>query len=141
MNILKPRNWVMQQNLVDAFLSTEVAAASRVDFDTIAAGTSNWGAGNAAAAAIADAATTNNVQMGLLPGFVAGGAGRAYTATVYRLRIPIQANAAAATFLPAAGGFLDMSSMGIRCYELQTHVVYSLDGTNYVKSRSVIRSQ
>lgn len=141
-NILKPRNWVMRQNLVDAFLSTEVAAASQVDFDDIVNGVSGWGTGTLATAAIGNAVTTNNVQMGLMPGFIQGGAGRSYTATVHRLRIPIQANTAVATFQPAAGQtMMGMADMGIRCYELQTHVVYSLDGATYVKSRSVIRSQ
>lgn len=154
-NILKPRNWTMKQNLVDAFLSQDVALANRIDFETIATGgtvnvlvpgeaatrATGWGNGAAAAAAIANATTQTNVTMGLLPSFTAGGAGRPYTATVHRVRIPLQGNAAVADFAPANGASLTLADLGIRAYKLETHVEYTLGGNTYVKSRTVIRSQ
>lgn len=139
MNILRPRNWTMKQNLVDAYLTQEVALANRVDFNAISAGTSSWGTGDAANY---NPSVANGVVVGLLPSFTAGGAGRPYTATVHRVRRPHQSNAAIANFTPSgAGGTIELGDLGIQCYELQTHVEYVLGGSTYVKSRTVIRSQ
>lgn len=145
-NILKPRVWTMQQNLVDAYLSQEVARMNVVDFSLIQTGASPWGAGNGAQGVVGDTPgvlTTGGVEMGLLPNFTAGAAGRPYTAQVQRLRVPIYQPAAVATSMkPAAGAaFMTPADLGIEMYELQTHVSYEVDGRTYVKSRTVVRSQ
>lgn len=135
LNILKPRDWTMKQNLADAFLSREVALANRADFDSIHGGTSLWGAPGAAT-------TTNDVVIGSLPGFTAGGAGRPFEATVHRVIVPIQANAAIPDFSSGSATTpLSLADLGIRSYELHSHVVYTIGGDSYVKSRTVIRSQ
>lgn len=133
-NILAPRTWTMQQNLVDAYLSQEVALANREPFSSIENGASAWGAG----ANVPTAAVT----VGRLPGFVAGGVGRNYNVvSVNRIRVTNQANNAVPGFKPTAGAFFQLSDLGIRSYALQTHVVYTLNNQTYVKSRTVIRSQ
>ncbi|MFC5051631.1 hypothetical protein ACFPK9_13580 [Rubritalea spongiae] len=135
LNILQPRSWVMKQNLADAYLSKEVAAANKMDFDSIAAGTSLWGNGGLTNA--------QAVTLGQLPSFVSGGAGRAYGGEVRRERITLQGNirAAAGLFDPNAGGRLALNRMGIRAYQLVSHVTYEIDGRTFVKSRTIVRSE
>lgn len=165
-NILKPRTWTMKTNLVDAYLSQEVALMNNLDFADITAGTDSsgetagWGTGanitstaqSADAVRVLAADGSFNVPMGKMPGFVAGaGNGRDYTAEVYRVRIvpsPWISNtgvadpAAVADFnKDAAATALTMADTGVYCYELQTHVVYTVGNDTYVKTRSVIRSQ
>jgi len=158
-NILKPRVWTMKTNLVDAYLSQEVALMNSLDFDDIATppvdadgDPTEWGGGTTSTAVLANAVPvtaadgTPNVVMGKMPGFTAGANnGRDYTATVYRVRtIPAAAvvdPALVADFQPGAGAQFSLEDTGINCYELQTHVVYEIGGETYVKTRSVIRSQ
>lgn len=155
-NILRPRTWTMKTNLVDAYLSQEVALMNSLDFDDIAAGsdtsgvTTGWGAGTTSTAVLANAVVLNGTPMGKMPGFTAGpNNGRDYTATVYRVRIIPQVSgttivnsATAADFeQDAAGQALSLADTGVNCYELQTHVVYTVGNDTYVKTRSVIRSQ
>ena len=155
-NILKPRTWTMKTNLVDAYLSQEVALMNNLDFDDIAAGTdtsgvtSGWGIGNTSSADLTKAVTLNNAVMGKMPGFTAGaGNGRDYVANVYRVRnIPqvsgatiVNSSTAADFGTGDAGQALTLADTGVNCYELQTHVVYTVGNDTYVKTRSVIRSQ
>jgi len=150
-NILKPRVWTMKTNLVDAYLSQEVALMNSLDFEDIADGTDdageriNWGDGATSTAVFANAVQLDDVVMGKMPGFTAGADnGRDYPATVFRVRvIPDTAKdnpTTAADFIPEATGF-NLKNTGVHCYELQTHVVYEIGGETYVKTRSVIRSQ
>lgn len=155
-NILKPRTWTMKTNLVDAYLSQEVALMNNLNFDDIAAGTdtsgvtTGWGTGASSTAILASAVVLNDTPMGKMPGFTAGSNnGRAYNANVYRVRIIPQVNGATianstavADFeQSAAGQALSLADTGVNCYELQTHVVYIIGNDTYVKTRSVIRSQ
>ena len=164
-NILKPRTWTMKTNLVDAYLSQEVALMNSIDFDDIINpeidvndDPTGWGSGSVSVASLANAVPvtvdgtpggSTDIVMGKLPGFSSGGAGRDYTARVYRLRIIPIVNAAtivnsttAADFEPGAEGDpLTLADTGVNCYELQTHVVYTVGNDTFVKTRSVIRSQ
>lgn len=143
LNILKPRVWTMQQNLADAYLSQEVALANRADFDDITNGISGWGSGNATTAVA--------VNLGKMPGFVAGtDNGRTYQGQLTRVRVlPVDVNGVAMTNSTTAAGFgdggntamLTLGDLGIRSYELQSHLTYEVGGRTYVKSRTVIRSQ
>ncbi|MEO1857998.1 MAG: hypothetical protein ABGY95_11640 [Rubritalea sp.] len=146
----------MKTNLVDAYLSQEVALMANLDFDDIAAGTDSsgvttgWGTGTSSTAILANAVQLKNTVMGKLPGFTAGAEnGRNYEATVYRVRIIPEVNGAtivnstsAADFQQSAAGQpLALADTGVNCYELQTHVVYVVGNETYVKTRSVVRSQ
>ncbi len=148
MNILKPRVWVMKTNLVDAYLSQEIATMNSVGMDQIKAGTSGWGSGSSSTAASANAVTVNNVVAGKMPGFTAGtGNGRDYTVTVKRIRIIPEidgttiTNVSTAPNFDTSSGALALADMGINCYELQTHVTYVISGKTYVKTRSLIRTE
>lgn len=143
LNILQPRVWTMKQNLADAYLSQEVALANRADFDDITGGTSGWGGG---------AATTPvTVVLGKQPGFIAGtDQGRDYSGTLTRVRVvPLDLDGTAMSNAATAANFgggtttgmLTLDDLGIRSYELQSHLSYVVDGRTYVKSRTIIRSQ
>lgn len=150
LNILQPRSWVMKQNLVDAYLSQEVAAMNNLDFSDkgngapfIGDGSVNgWGGAdaNGAAATLTDAQT---VTLGLLPGFTAGtGNGRIYQGEVRRQLTELEASSAIPDFKPTtSGGAVALSDLGIKAYKLQSHVAYEIDGQTYIKSRTVIRSE
>ncbi|MGJ8673209.1 hypothetical protein [Rubritalea sp.] len=136
-NILQPRSWVMKQNLADAYLSQEVAAANNVAFANIEAGTSAWGGGALSAPAVQ--------ALGLLPGFSLGtGNGRAYNGQIMRQRTTLQGTqlAAGLLFRPTnSGGALTTAQMGIRAYQLESHVSYVINGKTFIKSRTVVRSE
>jgi hypothetical protein len=143
LNILQPRSWVMRQNLVDAYLSQEVAEANRVDFGSIGNSTfDGWGTADAfnAAATLTDART---VTLGLLPGFTAGtGNGRVYEGQVRRQLTELQGAVATPDFRSNTdGGAVSLADLGIQAYKLQSHVSYVIDGQTYIKSRTVIRSE
>ena len=146
----------MRTNLVDAYLSKEVALMNSLSFDDIVAGTDSsgvtggWGTGTGSVASLAQANVLNARVMGKMPGFTAGlNQGRNYTATVYRLRLIPLVDGAQMNNTVAAPSFRDnptantlkIEDAGIKCYELQTHVVYQVGNDTYVKTRSVIRSQ
>lgn len=121
LNILRPRSYVMQQNMTDAYMSYEVAVANRVDFDEIATG-GDW--------PLYPAHKDTKVTVGTLPGD-----GGNVTATLIRTRI--------APTRTAHGGHpvLGLDDLGISIWKLQSHLVYTIGGQEYVKSRTVIRSQ
>ena len=111
-NILKPRSWTMKTNLVDAYLSQEVALMNNLDFDDIVAGTdtsgvtTGWGTGASSTAVLANAVVLNGAPMGKMPGFTAGvNNGRVYNANVYRVRIIPQVNGATIVNSTAAADF------------------------------------
>lgn len=147
-NILQPRSWVMKQNLADAYLSKEVAEANRVDFSSIGDGSfGGWGTPSATGAGkdtiSGNMVSTADVALGKLPGFTLGtGNGRNFTGDVTRQVTALQTNGADGAFTPATnGGKLTLANLGIRAYRLQSHVSYTIDGTVYVKTRTIIRSQ
>lgn len=123
MNILSPRQQTLIQNVSDAYLTYEKAYAQRIDFDELTGNSSPW--------PVYPAKAEESVTMGTLPG------GRTLTGTVIRTRIPDTNN------LPAYGGTGDSSSnpAGTRTWKLQSHLTYFISDREYVKSRTVVRSQ
>lgn len=123
MNILSPRQQTLIQNVSDAYLTYEKAYAQRIDFDELAGSGSPW--------PVYPAKSEESVTMGTLPG------GRTLTGTVIRTRIPDANN------LPAYGGTGDSTTnpAGSRTWKLQSHLTYTISDREYVKSRTVVRSQ
>ena len=60
LNILHPRQWVLQQTLTDAYMTYERAYAERIPFENLLAGNSPWPA--------FPTTTTTVVEIGRLPG-------------------------------------------------------------------------
>lgn len=122
-NILAPRQWTMIQNVSDAYLTFEKAYAQRIPFDDFTGAGSPWPAYPAKA--------ESTVTLGTLPG------GRTLTGTLIRTRIPDSNN------LPAFGGSgtLATNPAEMQTWKLQCHISYSISGREYVKSRTVVRTQ
>lgn len=122
-NILAPRQWTLIQNVSDAYLTYEKAYAQRVPFEDMTGTGSPW--------PVYPAKAETSVTMGTLPG------GRTLSANVIRTRIPDTNN------MPAFGGSgtATTNPAEMQTWKLQSHITYTISGRNYVKSRTVVRTQ
>lgn len=122
-NVTAPRQWTLQQTVSDAYLTYEKAWAQRLPFADLLATDSPWPEYPAKAEV--------QVELGKLPG------GKPITGTVIRTRLPDPNN------FPVDGGSGDTSSnpSGMRVFNFQSLLVYSVGERKYVKSRTVVRSQ
>jgi len=123
LNILHPRQWVLQQTLTDAYLTYERAYAERIPFENLLANNSPWPA----------FPTTNTtvVEIGRLPG------NRVITGTVMRTRQPDAGN------YPIDGGTGSVATnpAAMKVWKAQSVLTYMIGGRTYAKSRTVLRSQ
>jgi len=123
MNILAPRQWTMVQNVSDAYLTFEKAYAQRIPFEELTNSSSPW--------PVYPARSEAAVTLGTLPG------GRTLSGNVIRTRIPDENN------LPSHGGSGTASTnpAEMQTWRLQSHVTYTISGREYVKSRTIVRTQ
>jgi len=122
-DLMIPRQWTIYQNISDAYMSYEQAYAERIPFETLTANNSPWPQ--------FPSTSTLQVTIGNLPG------GTPIPATVIRTRIPDENN------LPSAGGTgtLLTNPAEMETWKIQSHLTYFIGKDEYVKSRTVIRSQ
>jgi hypothetical protein len=122
-NILAPRQWTIVQYISDSYLTFEKAYAERIPFEELTGTGSPW--------PVYPAKAETTVTMGTLPG------GRTLSAKVMRTRIPDSNN------LSGFGGTGTTSSnpAEMQVWKLQSHIVYNLSSREYVKSRTIVRSQ
>ena len=123
LNILHPRQWILQQSVSDAYLTYERAYAERIPFESLLANDSPWPA--------SPATTSTVIEMGKLPG------GTPVTGRVVRTRIPDAGN------YPIDGGTGTVATnpAGMKVWRAQSVVTYKVGGRSYAKSRTVLRSQ
>lgn len=123
LNILRPRQWALQQAVSDAYLTYERSYAERISFDELLANDSPW--------PIWPQTSTITVEIGRLPG------NRPLTGTVTRTRRPDAAN------YPIDGGTgtVDDNPAAMKIWEVQSVLSYKVNERTYVKSRTVVRSQ
>gem|GEM_PF-337644 len=123
MNILAPRQWTMVQNVSDAYLSYEKAYAQRIPFENLTDASSPW--------PVYPAKSEKTVTLGTLPG------GRTLSGNVIRTRVPDENN------FPAHGGSATLATnpAEMQTWILQSHVTYMISGREYVKSRTIVRTQ
>jgi hypothetical protein len=129
-NILAPRQWVLQQSVSDAYMTFERAFAERQPYSIIAGAASPW--------PLSPATTiTPNVVLGSLPG------GVAINGTVTRTRFANPAFPEANEALNPGTYVADVAAnpSGMRVVQLQAIVTYTVGRNTYVKSRTVSRSQ
>lgn len=123
LNVTAPRQWTLQQTVTDAYMTFEKATAQRLPFDELTSDQSLW--------PVYPNLGTTTVQMGRLPG------GKPINGVVSRTRFADPNN------LPAKGGsgtaVTNPSSMEV--WRFQSVVRYTVGGRNYLKSRTVVRSQ
>ncbi|WP_435893835.1 hypothetical protein [Oceaniferula spumae] len=122
-DLIAPRQWVLHQNISDAYISYEKAYAERVSFETITSNTSPW--------PVYPDSTSTTVEIGKLPG------GNAINATVVRTRIADPNN------LSTAGGTgtTTTNPAEMESWRLESHMTYQIGDQTYVKSRTVVRTQ
>ena len=123
MNVIGPRQWTLSQNITDAYLTYEKAYAERVEFTDLTSNASDW--------PVFPAKSEFSVVLGTLPG------GRSLSGTIIRSRIPDTNN------LAAFGGAGDLTTnpSELQSWKLQSHLLYTIAGRDYVKSRTVVRTQ
>ena len=123
LNILAPRQWTLKQSVTDAYMTYERAYAERIPFENLLANDSPWPA--------YPTVLSTTVEIGRLPG------GVPITGTVTRTRIadtgnyPIDGGTGTVTTNPAA----------MKIWKAQSVLTYKVGSYNYIKARTVLRSQ
>jgi hypothetical protein len=123
LNVLGPRQWVLQQTLTDAYMSYERAFAERIPFDDLIANNSPW-------PAFPNTSTTS-VEIGRLPG------NRPIYGTVTRTRVADVANYP----IDGGSGTLATNPAAMKVWKVQSVVTYKVGDRPYAKSRTVLRAQ
>lgn len=135
-NILHPRQWVLQQTVSDAYMTYERAYAERIPFEELVANNSPWPASTITIGSVNGVVNVSTVQVeiGRLPG-PAGGI--PITGTVTRTRFPDAVN------YPIDGGrgTLVTNPAAMKVWRVQSVLTYTIGNRTYSKSRTVIRSQ
>lgn len=123
LNVTAPRQWTLQQSITDAYVTFEKATAQRLPFEDLTSDQSLW--------PVHPNIAVSNVEFGKLPG------GRPITGTVSRTRFADPNN------LPVNGGSGTAATnpAGMEVWKFQSIIRYSVGGRNYLKSRTVVRSQ
>ena len=124
LNVLVPRQWVLQQVVTDAYMTYERSYAERIPFENLLANDSPW-------PAFPTISTTANVEIGRLPG------GRIIRGTVTRTRVADTGNLAA----DGGSGTVATNPAAMKVWKAQSIVTYTVGGRTYAKSRTVIRTQ
>jgi hypothetical protein len=122
-NITAPRQWTLQQTVSDAYMTYEKAWAQRLPFADLIATDSPWPE--------YPQKSEVQVELGKLPG------GTPIQGTVVRTRVPDANN------YPVDGGSGTQGTnpSGMRVFNFQSLLKYEVGDRQYVKSRTVVRSQ
>lgn len=132
-NILHPRQWVLQQTISDAYMTYERSYAERIPFENLVANNSPWPASTITMGGVTGVVNVSTVQVevGRLPG------GSPINGTVTRTRFPDAVN------YPIDGGMgtLISNPAAMKVWRVQSVLTYRIGNRNYSKSRTVIRSQ
>ncbi len=123
LNILSPRQWILQQTVTDAYLTYERAYAERIPFENLLASNSPWPAYPTTSSTV--------MEVGRMPG------GAPITATVVRTRIPDSENYP----IDGGSGTLETNPAGMKVWRAQSVITYKVGPRTYAKSRTVLRSQ
>lgn len=123
LNILHPRQWILQQTVTDAYLTFERAYAERIPFENLLAENSPW--------PVYPTTSSTVMEVGRMPG------GALITATVVRTRIPDAGNYP----IDGGSGTLATNPAGMKVWRAQSVITYKVGPRTYAKSRTVLRSQ
>jgi len=122
-NVATMDRWTVMQSLTDTYLTREVAMAKRYPFSEFTGGSTLW-------PTFPDTAEST-VEVGRLPG------GEPVTATLYRTKKPSDNNMASA----GGTGTDSTNPTNTEAWVLQSYLTHEVGTRNYLKSRSVVRSQ
>lgn len=123
LNILQPRQWILQQTVTDAYLTYERSLAERIPFENLLAADSPWPQHPQVA--------TAEIEIGRLPG------NRPILGTVTRTRFPDPGN----LFLDGGSGTVTTNPAAMKVWKAQSVLTYRIGTRSYAKSRTVLRSQ
>jgi len=123
LNILAPRQWILQQAVTDAYMTYERAYAERIPFENLLASDSPW--------PTFPTTSTTVVEIGRLPG------NTAITGTVTRTRMADTGNYP----IDGGSGTLASNPAAMKVWKAQSILTYKVGTRNYAKSRTVLRSQ
>jgi hypothetical protein len=123
LNILTPRQWVLQQMVSDAYMTFERASAERIPFESLLASDSPWPA--------YPSTSQTTVEVGRLPG------GVPITGTVTRTRQADTSNYP----IDGGSGTVDTNPAAMKVWKAQSVLTYTIGTRTYAKSRTVLRSQ
>jgi hypothetical protein len=123
LNILHPRQVMLQQTVTDAYMTYERALAERIPFENLVAADSPWPQH--------PRVTTTQVEVGRLPG------NRPIIGTVSRTRFPDPGN----LFIDGGTGTAATNPASMKVWEAQSVLTYRVGNLSYAKSRTVLRSQ
>lgn len=123
LNILSPRQWMLQQTLTDAYLTYERAYAERIPFDNLVANGSPW--------PVFPNTSVLSVEIGRLPG------GTPVLGTVTRTRTADPLNYP----IDGGSGTVDTNPAAMKTWKVQSIMTYTVGKRTYAKSRTVLRSQ
>ena len=123
LNVTAPRQWVIQQEFSDVYLTYEKALAQRYPFNDLLANDSPWPAFPQQA--------EEQVVIGKLPG------GNEVEGTVMRTRLPHPNNYP----IDGGSGTLETNPAGMQVWNVQSILVYQINGREYAEARTVVRSQ
>jgi type II secretory pathway pseudopilin PulG len=123
LNILHPRQWILQQTLSDAYMTYERAFAERIPLEDLKHSSSEWPQ--------FPTTSTTQVEIGRMPG------GTPVFGTVVRTRIPDENN------YPINGGTgtPESNPAALEVWRVQSVLTYVVGDRTYAKSRTVIRTQ
>lgn len=127
LNILAPRQWVLQQVVTDAYMTYERAYAERIPFENLLATNSPW----PDFASNSTKTISTVVEVGRLPG------GGIISGTVTRTRIADTGNYP----LDGGSGTLVTNPAAMKIWKVQSILTYKVGTRTYAKSRTVLRSQ
>ncbi len=123
LNILHPRQYILEQTVTDAYLSYERAYAERIPFENLLAADSPW--------PTYPALTSTVVEFGKLPG------GKIISGTLVRTRFPDSGNYP----IDGGSGTVTTNPAGMKIWRAQSVVTFNVGKRTYAKTRSVLRSQ
>lgn len=126
LDVMLPRQWVIQQNITDSYLTYEESYAKRISFEEFTASDSDWPE--------YPSTSTNTVELGKMPG------GLAVTGTVVRTRIADDSNVPDPSESDYASK-LAANPAKMETWKLQSHLTYTIGNNTYLKSRTVVRTR
>jgi|MEHZ01.2.fsa_nt_MEHZ010378047.1_2 hypothetical protein len=126
LDLMVPRQWIIYQNVSDAYISYEQAYAERISFQQLTDASSPW--------PLYPDHSTTEIEIGKLPG------GHPLMATIIRTRIPNENNIPDPTDIDYDAKLLNNPSEA-ETWQIQSHLTYKIGQDEYVKSRTIVRSQ
>ena len=134
LNVLAPRQWILQQTVSDAYMSFERSYAERIPFESLVAADSPWPASTAS--------TINSknltVEIGRLPRVLPNfPAGVPIIGTVTRTRFPDPGNYP----FDGGSGTVATNPAAMKVWKVQSVLTYKVGNRTYAKSRTVLRTQ